>query len=94
MGTLALHLLGATLSAGALGAVLGGAGMVLGAPWGVAGALAVAGVTALYGARELAGLPVPLPELRRQVPEWWRSAFSPGTAGFLYGLGLGVGFAT
>ncbi|MGH2675482.1 MAG: MauE/DoxX family redox-associated membrane protein, partial [Actinomycetota bacterium] len=42
----------------------------------------------------LAGLPVPLPELRRQVPEWWRSAFSPGTAGFLYGLGLGVGFAT
>lgn len=92
--TLGLHVLGASLSAAVLGAVLGGLGLMLGAPWGAIGALGVAGVAALYALREAAGIRIPLPELRRQVPEWWRSAFSPGTAAFLYGLGLGVGFAT
>jgi len=93
-GVLSLHVLGATFSAALLGAGLGAAGMALGAPWGVPGAVAVIGVAGAYALRELAGLPVPVPELRRQVPEWWRSAFSPGTAATLYGLGLGVGFAT
>jgi hypothetical protein len=37
---------------------------------------------------------VPLPNLRRQVPEWWRTFFSPPAAASLYGLGLGVGFFT
>jgi hypothetical protein len=92
-GVLGLHVLGATASASLVGAALGAAGMALGAPWGILGSLAVVGVAGAYALRELAGLPIPIPELRRQVPEWWRSAFSPGTAATLYGLGLGVGFA-
>src|SRR5919106_6696314 len=91
---IALHVVGATASAALLGAALGAAGAALGAPWGVLGAAMVVIVAGVYGLRELARLPVPIPELRRQVPEWWRSAFSPGTAGALYGVGLGVGFAT
>ena len=93
-GVLGFHVLGATLSAVLLGAALGAAGMALGSPWGALGTLAVIAVAAAYALRELTGLPVPIPELRRQVPEWWRSAFSPGTAATLYGLGLGLGFAT
>jgi hypothetical protein len=54
----------------------------------------VAATAAVYAARELAGLPVPVPERRRQVPEWWRTFFSPDAAAFLYGLGLGIGFLT
>ena len=91
---LGLHILGATVSAGILGAALGAAGMALGAPWGVLGTLAVAAVAGAYALRELAGIRVPIPELRRQVPEWWRSTFSAETAAMLYGLGLGIGFAT
>lgn len=93
-GVLTLHVLGATASASLMGAVLGAAGMSLGAPWGILGTVAVIVVAGAYALRELAGLPVPIPELRRQVPEWWRSAFSPGTAATLYGLGLGLGFPT
>jgi hypothetical protein len=89
-----LHVLGATASAALLGAALGAAGMALGAPWGVIGTLAVAAVAGVYALRELAGIRVPIPDLRRQVPEWWRSTFSPGTTAVLYGLGLGIGFAT
>jgi hypothetical protein len=92
--SVALHAAGATLSAGLLGAALGGLGLLLGAPWGLPGAAAVALVAALYAGRELAGLPIPLPDARRQVPEWWRTQFAPGAASLLYGLGLGVGFAT
>src|SRR5918996_753527 len=91
---IALHVVGATASAALLGAALGAAGAALGAPWGLLGAAVVVTVAGAYGLRELVGLPVPIPELRRQVPEWWRSAFSPGTAGALYGVGLGFGFAT
>jgi hypothetical protein len=93
-GTLALHVLGAAVAAAAVGTALGTAGALLGAPWGPAGPVMVATVAVLYLAREAIGLPVPVLEARRQVPQWWREAFSPGTAGFLYGLGLGVGFGT
>jgi hypothetical protein len=93
-GTLALHVVGATAAAAAAGAALGTAGAILGAPWGPAGPVIVAAVAAIYLAREAVGLPVPLLEARRQVPQWWREAFSPGLAGLLYGAGLGVGFAT
>jgi hypothetical protein len=91
---LGLHVLGATLSAAALGAALGALGTVLGAPWGAAGAVIVTLLAVLYLSREAFGVQVPIPDARRQVPQWWREAFSPGTTGFLYGLGLGVGFAT
>src|SRR3954454_897913 len=93
-GSVALHATGATLSAAVLGAVLTLAGAALGAPWGRTGFVVVAVIAALYAARELMGVPVPLPNFRRQVPEWWRTFFTPRSAAFLYGLGLGVGFLT
>ena len=92
--SVALHTLGATISAAALGAALGGIGAALGAPWGRLGFLFVAVVAGVYAARELLRAPVPLPNLHRQVPEWWRTFFSPAASSFLYGLGLGVGFVT
>ena len=92
--SLALHVAGAAASAGALGAALGGMGAALGAPWGRASGWAVAAVALAYAVRELARVPVPLPELRRQVPEWWRGWMPAPVAAFLYGVGLGVGFLT
>jgi hypothetical protein len=93
-GALALHVAGATISAAVLGGLLGAAGSALGAPWGVAGTALIVVVALAYAAREAVGLPVPIPDARRQVPQWWRESLSPGTTGFLYGAGLGVGFAT
>jgi hypothetical protein len=90
----ALHVLGATLSAAALGLVLGGLGALVGAPWEGGGWWALAAVAAAYLLREALGVGVPLPDLDRQVPDWWRTFYSPGVASFLYGLGLGVGFVT
>jgi hypothetical protein len=92
--SVALHALGATVAAAAFGAVLGGLGAVVGAPWGPAGLVAVAAVAGLYAARELAGIRVPIPDRHRQVPEWWRTFFPAPAASFLYGLGLGIGFLT
>jgi cytochrome c biogenesis protein CcdA len=91
--SVALHVLGAMFSAALFGLALGGLGALLGGPW-EAGAWAVVIAAVLYAARELLGLPVPLPDLDRQVPEWWRTYFSPPIASFLYGLGLGVGYLT
>ncbi len=92
--TVALHVAGATVSASAFGALLGGLGLLLAAPWGAAGAIVVGLVAAVYAAREGLGLPIPVPDRHRQVPEWWRSFFSPPVASLLYGLGLGIGFLT
>src|SRR6266545_2626146 len=75
-GSVALHVTGAVASAAAFGAILGAAGSLLGAPWGGGGALLIALVTVLYLAREAAVVPVPVPQLRRQVPQWWRTFFS------------------
>jgi hypothetical protein len=91
---LALHATGATISAAAFGAVLGLAGAALGAPWGRSGLWLVAILAALYLAAEVTGIRVPVPQLRRQVPDWWRTFFSPAPSALLYGVGLGVGFAT
>ena len=94
LAAVALHALGATLTASVFGAALGAFGALLRAPWGAAG-LALAAVVALaYAARELVGLPLPVPAARRQVPDWWRSFFSWPFAAWLYGAGLGVGFLT
>jgi hypothetical protein len=92
--SVALHALGTTVAAAAFGAALGALGALLGAPWGRAGLIAVAAVAGAYALRELLGLQIPLPDRRRQVPEWWRTFFPPPVASFLYGLGLGVGFLT
>jgi hypothetical protein len=91
--SLALHAIGAAVAAAVVGSLLAGAGALLGAPWGVPGAVLVVAAAALYVAREL-GAPVPVPQLRRQVPDWWRTFFPPHVAAFLYGLGLGPGFLT
>jgi len=91
---LALHTAGATAAAATFGAVLGGMGFLLGAPWGDAALVVVAAAAGVYLLGEAFGLRVPVPQLRRQVPDWWRSFFSFGGAAFLYGLGLGVGFFT
>jgi len=93
-GDVALHVAGASLSAGAFGAILGAAGSVLGAPWGRGGLLVVVAVSGAYLLREVGAVPVPVPQLRRQVPEWWRTFFTAPVASFLYGAGLGIGFVT
>jgi methylamine utilization protein MauE len=93
-GSVALHTTGAIASAAAIGAILGAAGSLLGAPWGGGGALLVALVAVLYLLREANLVSVPVPQLRRQVPQWWRTFFSLPVAAFLYGAGLGVGFLT
>ncbi|HEY2802726.1 MAG TPA: MauE/DoxX family redox-associated membrane protein [Actinomycetota bacterium] len=91
---LALHVLGATAAAAIFGAALGGLGSVLGAPWGVAGVLAVALAAGLYLLREAFRVPVPVLEARRQVPDWWRTFFSRNVTAVLYGAGVGIGFFT
>jgi hypothetical protein len=92
--SIALHVLGAALGAGALGFALGAAGHLVGAPWGAVGAGVIALVATLYALREARVLSVPVLALRRQVPEWWRTFFSPQTSALLYGVGLGVGLGT
>ncbi|MCI0636841.1 MAG: hypothetical protein L0206_23440 [Actinobacteria bacterium] len=91
---LLVHTAGAVVAAAVFGGVLAVAGSVLGAPWGAAGVALVAATAGAYLAREAFGVPVPIPQLRRQVPDWWRTFFPFAPAAFLYGLGLGVGFFT
>ena len=89
-----LHVVGATTAAGAFGALLGGVGDLLGAPWGASGLGVLSAIALLYALREGLKLPVPVFDRHRQVPEWWRTFYSPAVAALLYGLGLGVGFFT
>jgi hypothetical protein len=91
---IALHTLAAGASALALGALSGGAGALVGAPWGRLGWGLLAMGALIYLAGEGLSLSIPVPAARRQVPEWWRSFFSPLTAAALYGMGLGAGFFT
>jgi hypothetical protein len=93
-GALALHAAGAAATAAAFGALVAAAGALGGAPWGRGGAVIVAGMAVLYLVRELTGVRIPVPQLRRQVPDWWRTYFGRPLAAFLYGAGLGVGFLT
>jgi hypothetical protein len=93
-GAVALHATGAAATAAAFGAAAAAVGALLGAPWGAAGTVVVVAVGLLYLLRELTGLRVPIPQLRRQVPDWWRTYFGRPAAAFLYGAGLGVGFFT
>ncbi len=91
---LALHTAAAGLAGAASGALLGALGGVAGAPWGVVGPLILTAIAISYALREIGGVPLPLPGRRAQVPDWWRTFFSPGVAATLYGVGLGVGFLT
>ena len=61
---------------------------------GRAGLLALAAASAVYAAGEHPNLRVPVPQLRRQVPDWWRTYDGPMLTAGLYGAGLGVGFLT
>ena len=94
LGALALHASGAAVTAALFGAALGWTGGLLGAPWGRAGLLALTAFAATYAVGELTGRRVPVPQLRRQVPDWWRTFFGRPIASILYGAGLGVGFFT
>ncbi len=94
LGTLALHTLSATGTAALFGAALGMIGGALGAPWGRAGLLALGAVAAVYALGALTRLHVPVLQLRRQVPDWWRTYFGRPFAALLYGAGLGIGFLT
>jgi len=91
---LSLHVLGATAAAALFGAALAWIGRLLGAPWGRAGLLALALAAGLYALSELHVVTIPVPQLRRQVPDWWRTFFGRDMAAVLYGAGLGVGFLT
>jgi hypothetical protein len=91
---IAAHLLGAALASALLGALLGSIGSVFGLSSSAGGLVLVAILAAVYAFGELTGFKVPLPHRRGQVPEWWRNYFEPATTAFLYGAGLGVGFAT
>lgn len=79
-----------------------GASALLGALLGAAGAafdrtvalVAVAVLAAVAAAREAGVLRVPLPQLRRQVPERWRRSLPLPVWSFAYGAGLGVGLLT
>ncbi len=94
LGTLALHTLGATATAALFGGTLGWIGELLGAPWQRAGMVALATVAGAYAMSELTQRRLPVPQLRRQVPDWWRSFFGRSFAAVLYGAGLGIGFFT
>ena len=89
-----LHSLGAVLGATLIGFTLGALGAVLGAPWGGVGTGLVVLAGLVYAARDLFAARVPLPDLKRQVPEWWRTFFSQPVTSLLYGLGLGIAFFT
>ena len=94
LGTLALHTIGATGTAALFGATLGWIGQMLGAPWQRPGLLALAAISAVYAFGVLTRFRVPVPQLRRQVPDWWRTYFGRSFAALLYGAGLGIGFLT
>lgn len=89
-----LHVVAATATATAFGALLGGIGLLVRAPWGPLGGALIVAIALLYAARELLGVPIPVPDRHKQVPEWWRTFYSPPIAATLYGIGLGIGFLT
>jgi cytochrome c biogenesis protein CcdA len=90
------------VAAFAAGSIAAGAALGLALGWvaeragggSVHGAWAAAGVAAAYAAREAGLLRLPIPQLRRQVPQRWREVLPLPATAFLYGAGLGVGFVT
>jgi hypothetical protein len=93
-GAIAVHAAGAAAAAASFGAALAVVGDALGAPWGGAGFSAVAVAAGTYAGSEVSGGWAPVPALRRQVPDWWRTFFGRQVASGLYGAALGIGFFT
>lgn len=94
-----LYTLGATLSAGLIGLVVGSAGWVV--RWlfalGPAGnaILVPLGVLSLVcGLRDLGILRLPIPQPRTQVPRYWLAAYGPYKAGLYWGFSIGLIFTT
>jgi hypothetical protein len=81
---------GALAASALVGAALGGIGALVGAEI----ALPVAGLALLAAVREAGLLRVPLPQVRRQVPERWRAELPLPVWSVGYGAGLGAGFLT
>jgi hypothetical protein len=88
---LLLFTLAAIAAAAVVGAFLGLVGGALGVERAV---LLLAAVAALAAAREAGLVRVPLPQLRRQVPERWHHELPLPLWATGYGAGLGIGFAT
>jgi hypothetical protein len=91
--SLLLHIVSTTITAAAFGGLLGFVGGLFDAP-GDAWLIALAVVAGLYFMREAFVLPIPVPQRKKQVPEWWRNFYSRPVAALLYGVGLGVGYFT
>ena len=88
---LLLFTLAAVGAAAVVGALLGLVGGALGVERAV---LVVAALAALAAAREAGLVRLPLPQLRRQVPERWNHELPLPVWATGYGAGLGIGFAT
>jgi hypothetical protein len=82
--------LGAVAASALVGASLGAVGALLGTQL----AFVVAALALLAAAREAGIVRLPLPQLRRQVPERWRSELPLPVWSVGYGIGLGLGFLT
>jgi hypothetical protein len=89
-----LALVGFAVGALAASALVGAALSGLGALVGVEIALPVACLALLAAVREAGLLRVPLPQVRRQVPERWRAELPLPVWSVGYGAGLGAGFLT
>jgi hypothetical protein len=87
---LACFAVGALAASALVGAALGALGGLVGAEF----ALAAACLALLAAAREAGLLPLPLPQVRRQVPERWRAELPLPVWSLGYGAGLGAGFLT
>ncbi len=92
------------IAVGAFAAGAVGAGAALGWALGSVGAWAgggsthaawaAAAIVAAYAGREAGILRMPVPQLRRQVPQRWREVMPLPATALLYGAGLGLGFVT
>src|SRR5690349_14237452 len=84
LAALAAFAAGAVLAAAGLGAALGGLGALAGADARAVG-LAVVALAGLAAAREAGLVRLPLPQVRRQVPERWRREWPLGAWSAAYG---------
>jgi hypothetical protein len=83
--------IGAVAAAALVGGLLGLAGFLVGWRWAVVAAAGIAFAAAL---RELGLVRLPLPQVRRQVPDRWRAELPLPVWSVGYGAGLGAGFFT